>query len=351
MSRDRRRALVLVWLLALCPLTVAFTQGHLTSRHDYSQQSIVTTTVCALRGSPQSYSGKQVRVDVYLNLAFEDVSIHDPACLKEDDVDDPSSAVMSRDVWVEFADEVHPEDVKGYAPLVENEQLLRLQDVISERGGLMPRATLIGTFYAAKPPEKAEPGQTTFLSGYGHMGCCHLFVVSQVESVEMQYAANLDYSFGAGTGIPGDCYAEEETDPPKSKEIRSWQTTVNAGEDSWRYDSFKVAEDQLKRMQAAPYPPEHSSRSEIRIPEDSEQSDFPLSYDVHSTETLLEVQSSPYRKSYEFIARDRKTRLVIVVARPFWLEKLAGSPNKVIWVPVSSSYLECVAPGEHLPRD
>jgi hypothetical protein len=61
---------------------------------------------------------------------------------------------------------------------------------------------------------------------------------------------------------------------------------------------------------------------------------------------MVEASSQSFRKTYEFIAPDRKSRLIIVVARPYWLEELAVSAAKVIWAPVASAKVTCFAPGE-----
>jgi hypothetical protein len=39
---------------------------------------------------------------------------------------------------------------------------------------------------------------------------------------------------------------------------------------------------------------------------------------------------------------DGEERVVIVVARPYWLLPLAGTPEKVIWAPLGASLLNCV---------
>src|SRR5262249_46517789 len=66
--------------------------------------------------------------------------------------------------------------------------------------------------------------------------------------------------------------------------------------------------------------------------------------DDKPVETLMEVQSTPYLRSYEWIEPDRKTRYAIVVARPYWLSQFAAAPDKVIWAPVGASLIECVMP-------
>jgi hypothetical protein len=110
------------------------------------------------------------------------------------------------------------------------------------------RAVLIGTFYKAAPPKDAEPGKISLAFGYGHLGCCHLFVVSQVESVETQYSADLDYSAYWSTSDPRWCYSHESYDIPTHPDIRSWQQAANNGADLWRLDPMKVAEEQLYAM-------------------------------------------------------------------------------------------------------
>ena len=60
----------------------------------------------------------------------------------------------------------------------------------------------------------------------------------------------------------------------------------------------------------------------------------------------MEGDSQSFRRTYEFIAADRKSRLIILVARPYWLEELAGSSAKTIWAPVASAKVTCFAPGE-----
>jgi len=59
--------------------------------------------------------------------------------------------------------------------------------------------------------------------------------------------------------------------------------------------------------------------------------------------SLFEVESKPYLKTFEWIARDRKHKYVIVVARPYWLSRVVSSSEDVIWAPVGASVISCVA--------
>lgn len=311
---------------------------------------VIDTTVCRLRSSPAEFDHKQIRVNAYLSLGFEEADMHDPSCLENSSTNGQSSNHDERGFWVEFADEVEHEGVKGFLPLVKDAKLQQFNDVFNQRDGQMPRAVLIGTFYEAKPPQGSEPGKISLASGYGHMGCCHLFVVSQVESVETQYSAALDYSPYWRTSEPRWCYSHQTYGIPANADIRSWQQAANNGADLWRLDPLKVAEEQLEALRFGRFKDTGWLDSEAGIPEDPEEARYYLAPpDARPTETLLEANSQFFRKTYEFIASDRKSRLIIVVARPYWLEELAVSAAKVIWAPVASAKVSCFAPGEE-PR-
>jgi hypothetical protein len=306
---------------------------------------VTDTTVCQLRSSPAGFDHKQIRVNAYLSLGFEEASMHDPSCLEDSSTNGQSSNRDERDIWVEFANRAEHEGVKDFLPLVEDAKLRQFNDVFNQRDGQMPRAVLVGTFYQAKPPEDSKRREISF--GYGHMGCCHLFVVSRVESVETQYSADLDYSPYWRTSEPRWCYSHETYGIPTDADIRSWQQAANSGADLWRLDPMKVAEEQLKALRFGRFKDTGWLDSEAGIPEDPEGARYFLAPpDDRPTETLVEASSQSFRKTYEFIASDRKSRLIIVVARPYWLEELADSAPKVIWAPVASARVSCFAPGE-----
>jgi hypothetical protein len=308
---------------------------------------ISDTTVCELRSSPVAFDQRQIRVNAYFHFGFEEAGMYDPSCTENSSANEPASQYDQFGFWVEFADRAQHEEVKGYLPLIEDEELHQFYDLEKQRADGMLHATLIGTFYAAKPNE-VKPGQ--FLSlprGYGHMGCCHLFVVSQVERVETYYSPDLDYSPSWQTPDPHYCYSHETFDTPTDADIRSWQQAANNGSASRRLDSMNVAEEQLEAMRFGRFKDTGWLSSEREIPDDPHQARYFLAPpDDRRTETLLEAKSQPNRKTYEYIASDRKSRMIIVVARPYWLEELAGSADRVIWVPVAAARVACFAPGE-----
>lgn len=308
---------------------------------------IKDTTVCRLRSSPAEFDHKQIRVNAYLSFRFEEAGMHDPSCPENSSATGQSSNRDERDFWVEFANEAKHEGVEGFLPLVEDAKLQQFNEVSNQRGDQMLRAVLIGTFYEAKPLEDSEPGKISLLFGYGHGGCCHLFVVSQVESVETQYSTDLDYSAYWRTSEPHYCYSHETYGIPTVADIRSWQHATNTGADLWRLDPMKVAEEQLEALRFGRFKESGWLDSEVGIPDDPKEARYFLAPpDTRPTETLLEAGSQSFRRTYEFIASDRKSRLIIVVARPYWLEEPAGSATQVIWAPVAAAKVSCFAPGE-----
>lgn len=310
------------------------------------QGPIIDTTVCRLRSSPAEFDHRQIRVNAYLSFGFEEAGMHDPSCPEGSSTNGQSSSRDARPFWVEFANEAE-DRVKGFLPLVEDATLQQYKEVSNRRGDQMPRAVLIGTFYAVKPDENSEPGKVSLTLGYGHMGCCHLFVVSQVESVQTQYSADLDYSPYWSTSEPRWCYSHEAYGVPTAADIRSWQQAANNGADLWRLDPMRVAEEQLEAMRFGRFKDSGWVAWENQIPEDPKEARYFLAPpDARPTETLLEASSQSFRKTYEFIALDRKSRLIIVVARPYWLEEHASSATTVIWAPLAAAKVSCFAPGE-----
>ena len=302
------------------------------------QRDIIKTDVCELAASPDKYDGKIVRVEAYISQEFEDSTLHDPQCPEEALINSHHTNATEPHIWAEFAGHVGYWHVTGFAPLVGDEQLEKLHGALEERAHKhqMTSADMIGTFYAGKPVK--INGHVTSMRGFGHMGCCSLFVISQVESVHAN-DENLDYSWADwNIGLPEGCYSERMLGLPLNKTIRQWQETANTGADEWRFDPREVAEAQLKELKSGQFGQQAGGETRLLVPKKSElkpPSDLP-------TATLLESSSTPYLRRFEYVESDRTTRFVIIVARPYWLWTLAG-PKGVIWVPVGSSVANCVS--------
>jgi len=301
---------------------------------------VVDTTICQLRSSPHEFDHKRIRVNAYFRFGFEDQSMHDPSCTEDSSSNVPSSNDFLPEFWVEIAKGAEVEGVTGYRPLIEDEKLQQFYDVERQHAGQMLRAVVVGTFYGAR-------SSANFVRGYGHRNCCHLFVVSQVESVQTDYSPDLDYSSPSYTDYPRSCYSRDTFDTPTDAEIRSWQLDVNKGNDRWRLDPMKVAQEQLQAMRFGRFKNTRRLAWQAEIPDDPRQArSFLAPPDDRPTRTLLEADSQSFRKTYEYIAHDRKSRLIVVVARRYWLEDLAGSPDNVIWAPIDAAKVTCFAPGE-----
>jgi hypothetical protein len=297
---------------------------------------------CEVAQSPEKFDGKLIRIDAYISREFEDSTLHDQACPEEALINIPSDTAAEAAIWVTFGDE-EPLGVTRSAPRADNGQLNEFRTLLMERGRLhqMTRATMTGTFRASESTKQV--GHVTAPGGYGHLGCCSLFEVSRVESFESNYMADLNYSWGDwNIDIPKGCQSERMLGLPTNETIRSWQQIANEGRDDWHYDARRTAEDHLRRIKSGEFNSKNGGTTSYLRPE-KPQLNFPA--DSRPTGTLLETSSTAYLRRYEFTEASQATRFVIVVARPYWLAELAGSPERVIWAPVGSSVIRCIVRG------
>jgi hypothetical protein len=165
---------------------------------------------CNLARSPKAFDGKLVRVRGRLSVHFEDFSLDIPNC-------DTDQAI-----WLTFGG-----DVPGIVPSTFNDMVRRpdsdmivhgisygikkdvnfrkLYASIAARHGDKPdyrvTATLTGMFLAGEEFRNPK-GDVIGFGGYGHLGCCALLVISQVEDVKSVPHANLNVH-GVVIGIDG----------------------------------------------------------------------------------------------------------------------------------------------------
>ncbi len=155
-----------------------------------------SVSLCDLTQNPRSYNGQWITVHASVSMEFEDFSLYDPAC--KDDL---------TGVWLTFGgdqDEVATYccvgrtrkkgvdiEVEGHrVPLSHDDSLREFLRVLQTERLRRPdgrqcagddcyfyrplSATIFGTFFA---------GQDGTSPGYGHLGCCHLLVISRVSDV------------------------------------------------------------------------------------------------------------------------------------------------------------------------
>jgi len=178
-------------------------------RSIYAQENPADVHGCDLARNPKAFDRKLIRVRGTLNVFFEDFSLGIGNC------------DTHQGIWLTFGGDVpgivgslvndtvrKPGaniKVNGVSyGMVKDENFRRLYALIAARHGDKPEykvtATMTGTFFAGEERKLAD-GQEDF-GGYGHLGCCSLFVISQVSDVESVPAANLNLR-GALIGVDG----------------------------------------------------------------------------------------------------------------------------------------------------
>lgn len=140
-------------------------------------QEIVHATACELEQHPELYHHKLVEVTSAISREFENFTLADPSC--------------STGAWIEYGGKKSSQTIyccpgsggvrKRSKPLIidgietklVDDKMFRKFDKESKKG---VQARLVGRFFA-KPREG-------FMGGYGHFGCCNLFVIERVFEVQ-----------------------------------------------------------------------------------------------------------------------------------------------------------------------
>jgi len=152
-------------------------------------------SLCEILKDPKAFDGRTVQFRGAISSEFEDFTVYDASC--------PSH--YGSDVWLMFGGDVDcptpstANDVgrvpgtdvefqgKKYS-LVKDDEFRAFHKFITTRKNrksvYQVTATLEGTFFAGRT-EKVARGQVS-LPGYGHMGCCRLFIIHRVSEVSAQ---------------------------------------------------------------------------------------------------------------------------------------------------------------------
>ena len=168
---------VLVW-----NLSPSVTRGQYARTHT----PIVAAPICEVAVKPDAFNHKRLRLAGIVTQEFESFTIADPSC---------PDAQNAAGIWLTFGGRVsagvayccpgegdrrrRPRDliVDGLTiPLVEDATLLRFVRLLRNNKEFAGRATLVGTFFVGQ-------GAAPNWRGYGHMGCCALLVIEQVEHI------------------------------------------------------------------------------------------------------------------------------------------------------------------------
>lgn len=284
-------------------------------------------TVCQLTDDPPAFNHKLVRVEAFVSHDFEDFMLFDPAC----------NAAWGA-VWLEYGGtaksdtiyccgptngkrrprELHVENIP--VPLVEND-LFRLFDkqiqppLRSGKYGSVVHATIVGRFFAGR--KETYPNGESAWAGYGHMGCCSLLAIQEIESVDPQDSNDLDYGASYDqldvekVGCGPQVLLPSE---PRTSLIHD-QQLADRGERAWAFDDpQRVASDGLigfAKLKAT----------------------GPLA--------LKETRRAPGRIVYEWRENAYAFPMMVVVSRPYLLSFYARDPKRVAWGVVAAYKLWC----------
>jgi hypothetical protein len=149
---------------------------------------VTDARICEVAVNPDTFNHKRIRLSGVVTQEFEHFGIADPSCTDAQD---------AAQIWLTFGGRVsagvmyccpgegdrrrRPRDVivEGLTiPLVEDPTLARFMRLLRSNDTFAGRATLVGTFFAGQGSERVPT-----LRGYGHLGCCALFVIERVEQV------------------------------------------------------------------------------------------------------------------------------------------------------------------------
>jgi hypothetical protein len=198
--------------------------------------------------------------------------------------------------------------------MVENENFKILNKLLHKDYGQIARGTFRGTFFSGK--QTTYSSGKSFWGGYGHMGCCSLFVIQEVTSVFPHDVDGLDYA----SAVDQPDLDKERCGNFQIHDADDWNTLLDQkhqaddGTDTWRYDApEKVASEALSKL---------------------------LKKNM-GTIKLEEIRRTPGRIVYYWRPNGRKgVRYMIVVNRPYLLSLQAKVPAKTIWT-VAQMYSVC----------
>jgi hypothetical protein len=286
-----------------------------------SQETIHATT-CDLKQKPADFNHKLVEVTGYVSHGFEEFELFDPRC--------PDAT----DVWLDYGGRQlsgttyccgdpgdgtrgAPIKVEGLQiPLVANQKFKNFNKLIHAERSTIVQATLIGRFFAGK-----DPGKTKWGAGYGHLGCCTLFVIQQVLSVEPYGNPDLDYSNDDYMMSPPTrgCAI---SDASKDREGPNWQESQQKADiqgDEIRFDH-----------------PEKIARSELMRAENLDESAVANLYEAHREQGRITYQLKIANQD------GTSTTYSIVLHKPYRLTFYAINPHRIIWVVIAAYKTTCI---------
>jgi hypothetical protein len=171
-------------------------------------QSAKPISACELAAHRKDFDQKEVLVEGFIFHGFEEFNLSDFECLG-----------FGPRIWLEYGGrERSPTmyccgnspngksavdlNVEGIAvPLKDDEKFRQLNALMQlQTRSAMARVTLRGRFFAGHNRLLLMKDGEKYGMGYGHMGCCSLFVIEQVVDVGAQADGDIDYRAEGDTG-------------------------------------------------------------------------------------------------------------------------------------------------------
>lgn len=286
----------------------------------------VKTTVCQLLRDRKAWDHKLVEVSGFASHGFEDSSFSDPECPDR-----------YGGLWMEYGGELttgtvstagnsnrtrpEPVVVEGISvPVVDDAIFHRFDEFLHQdmRMGTSVHATVVARFFAGRIQH--YPAGDLW-GGYGHMGCCSLFVIQQVLSVDDQRRPDLDYS---DTPEQPTCFPFQGRLYTQSQMLDA-QRRAEHGEQAYAFTSdHDVAVAAVK--------------SYVK--------------NLKADDLTLKIKSrNTYRSVYVASVQGSADYYMIVLSRPYWLSLSAADPTKVAWVVLGSYKMPCGSDNTAVPPD
>jgi hypothetical protein len=177
------------WLLHLALIAVGLC-ALTTAAQTFEKTAPQTITLCEVLKTPQAFDGKTLLIRGRINLEFEDFSIYDIDCNTSPQIwlafgGDVSTPTMSTINDTHRPSGRNLEFQGSEYTLVKDDNFNEFYKLVTAKEKYRPAyrvtATLTGTFFRGKTV--TYPSGQHIMSGYGHLGCCHLFIIQQVSDV------------------------------------------------------------------------------------------------------------------------------------------------------------------------
>lgn len=267
-------------------------------------------TVCDLLGHRKEWNHKLVQVSGFASHGFEDSDFSDPTCdsryggLWMEYGGTLRAGTMSTvSNWDRTASQ--PMKIEGIPiPLTDDAMFHRFDDFLhSQPPAMTVHATVVARFFAGKLEDYPNGKQW---GGYGHLGCCSLFVIEKVLEVDDHRRPDLDYS-----DTPEQPHADSYTDLVFADTLAANLRDLHSAEDGTRAYAFtdeeRVAREAIAACAPAP------------------------KLDAKSLD-LKKTSGNEYRAIYTATLRHPHRRFMVVLSRPYWLSFSAKNPARVPWV-------------------